>query len=140
MRPEHEHVDPGDLPEPPVGAVVWTDLTVEDAPGVRDFYAEVVGWTPHEHPMEGYSDFVMALPDGEPVSGICHRRGPNANVPAVWLPYVRVDALDDAVEAVRRRGGTVVDGPRSGFAVVADPAGAHVALFDPRHSSADDGG
>lgn len=38
---------------PPLGAVAWVDLTVDDAPKVRDFYAGVVGWTP--------SGAVMAL-------------------------------------------------------------------------------
>ncbi|TDI49564.1 MAG: VOC family protein, partial [Acidobacteria bacterium] len=27
----------------PAGSVAWIDLTVSDAPGVRDFYKEVVG-------------------------------------------------------------------------------------------------
>ena len=32
--------------KPPVGTVAWTDLTVPDAEGIRDFYARVVGWVP----------------------------------------------------------------------------------------------
>jgi predicted enzyme related to lactoylglutathione lyase len=124
-------------PEPPVGAIVWTDLTVPDAAEVRDFYTDVAGWRAHEQPMAGgYTDFIMSLPDGEPVGGICYRRGPNAAVPAAWLPYVRVADLDEALGRVRARGGRVIDGPRTGFAVVADPAGAHVALFDPQHPTA----
>lgn len=35
------------------------DLTVADAPAVRDFYAAVAGWTPAEVPMGGYSDYCM---------------------------------------------------------------------------------
>jgi predicted enzyme related to lactoylglutathione lyase len=26
------------------GKIGWIDMTVEDAPGVRDFYKAVVGW------------------------------------------------------------------------------------------------
>lgn len=26
-------------PKPPVGTIAWTDLTVPDAEGIRDFYA-----------------------------------------------------------------------------------------------------
>ena len=29
-----------------VGAISWVDLTVADAPGVRDFSAAVTGWKP----------------------------------------------------------------------------------------------
>ena len=31
---------------PAVGSISWVDLTVPDAPGVRDFYAAVTGWRP----------------------------------------------------------------------------------------------
>lgn len=35
----------------PVGSIGWIDLTVDDAPRVRDFYAAVVGWKPEPVPM-----------------------------------------------------------------------------------------
>jgi predicted enzyme related to lactoylglutathione lyase len=38
------------------------DLTVADAPAVRDFYAAVAGWTPAEVPMGEYSDYCMNAP------------------------------------------------------------------------------
>jgi len=122
--------------DPAVGAIIWTDLTVSDAAGVRDFYQGVVGWTPHEHPMEGYSDYLMATEDGDPISGICYRRGPNEDAPPVWLIYVRVADLEASLAAVVAGGGTVLNGPRQGFAVITDPAGASLALFDPHHPSA----
>jgi predicted enzyme related to lactoylglutathione lyase len=127
-----------EIPDPAVGAIIWTDLTVPDAAGVRDFYEGVVGWTPHEHPMEGYSDYLMATEDGDPISGICYRRGPNADAPPVWLIYVRVADLEASLAAVVAGGGTVLSGPRQGFAVITDPAGASLALFDPNHPTAED--
>jgi uncharacterized protein len=126
------------IPDPAVGAIIWTDLTVPDAGGVRDFYAGVVGWTPHEHPMEGYSDYLMATEDGDPISGICYRRGPNEDAPPVWLIYVRVADLEASLAAAVAGGGTVFSGPRQGFAVITDPAGASLALFDPNHPTAVD--
>jgi predicted enzyme related to lactoylglutathione lyase len=128
-----------EIPDPAVGAIIWTDLTVPDAAVVRDFYAGVVGWTAHEHPMDGYSDYLMATEDGDPVSGICYRRGPNADAPPVWLIYVRVADLDASLAAVVAGGGTVLDEPRQGFAVITDPAGASLALFDPNHPTAEEG-
>jgi len=126
------------IPEPAVGSIAWADLTVPDAAGVRDFYAGVVGWTAHEHPMGGYSDYLMATEDDEPISGICYRRGPNEEAPPVWLIYVRVADLDVSLAAVVAGGGTVLSGPRQGFAVITDPAGASLALFDPHHPTVDD--
>ena len=126
-------------PEPAVGTIAWVDLTVEDAAAVSAFYASVVGWRVVEHPMAGgYNDYVMADADGGPGAGVCWRRGPNAALPPTWLPYVRVADLDASMSAVEAGGGSLVDGPRTGFAVVRDPAGAHLALFDPHHSSADE--
>ena len=33
-------------PEQEVGSIGWVDLSVDDAHGLRDFYAAVVGWKP----------------------------------------------------------------------------------------------
>ena len=45
--------------KPEVGEVAWSDLTVADAEGVRDFYAAVVGWTPEAAGIGDYSDYTM---------------------------------------------------------------------------------
>lgn len=120
-----------------VGRAGWMDLTVEDAPAVRDFYAAVVGWKPEPVSMGDYSDFNMVLPEsGEPVAGVCHARGSNAGLPPVWLVYWVVADLDASVEACRQAGGEVVAGPRGmggqgRYAVLRDPAGACFALYEP---------
>jgi uncharacterized protein len=63
---------------PPVGSILWRDLTVKDAEDIRDFYASVVGWRWAGHDMGDYEDFDILLPDsGEVVTGICHARGSN---------------------------------------------------------------
>ena len=45
----------------PVGSVVWTDLTVNNASEVKDFYQQVVGWKPNPVSMGDYDDFTMQL-------------------------------------------------------------------------------
>lgn len=120
---------------PGVGEVVWRDLTVPDAAAVRDFYTEVVGWTAREHPMGDYADYDILAPGGNrPVAGICHARGSNANLPAQWLVYVRVESVAAAAERCVELGGEIVDGPRSmggsSFCVIRDPAGAVLGLLD----------
>jgi len=112
------------------GAIVWTDLTVKNAEKIRDFYAEVVGWSSER--FEG--DFTMVQPGSRlPVAGICHASGINANLPAQWLVYIAVDDLDRSIEACRRAGGKVVHGPRAAgsgrICVIQDPAGAVAALY-----------
>lgn len=123
-------------PKTPPGTIVWTDLTVADAPGVRDFYQAVVGWRPESVPMGGYDDYSMCRPDSDtPVAGVCHARGVNARLPPRWLVYIAVDSLDRALAESAKRGGKLVDGPRSmgelRFAVIEDPAGAVAGLIGP---------
>jgi hypothetical protein len=65
------------------GGIGWHDLTVEDAPRIRDFYQVVVGWRAEPLDMGGYDDYVMVQAGtADPVAGICHARGPNATIPA----------------------------------------------------------
>ena len=91
---------------PAPGSVGWLDLTVEEAPRLRDFYSAVVGWKPEEVPMAGYSDYVMTdAASGEPRAGVCHARGANAGLPAAWLVYVVVAVLGARLASVRPLGG-----------------------------------
>ena len=121
---------------PRLGHLGWLDLTVEDAPRLRDFYAAVAGWSVLECPMEGYSDYVMQAPDGEAVAGVCHRRGVNADLPVRWIPYVVVADVDAATATAKQLGADILREPsppggmgRTSF--VRDPAGAVLALFQP---------
>ena len=79
-----EHPPPRDIDHEPSarsvffawGSIGWVDLTVPDAPRLRDFDQEVVGWTSSEVPMGEYADFcVHPSPDSPPVAGIRHVRG-----------------------------------------------------------------
>jgi predicted enzyme related to lactoylglutathione lyase len=118
-----------------VGTIAWTDLSVPNAEDLRDFYAEVVGWKPDPVSMGDYDDFNMAAPNGEePMAGICHSRGPNADLPPVWLIYIVVEDLEASLSTCQARGGEVLLGPKSmgpasTYAVIRDPAGAVSALY-----------
>ena len=118
------------------GRIGWVDLTVDDAEGVRDFYARVAGWRPLPVDMDGYSDFNMLAPDeDEPVAGVCRARGSNAGLPPAWLVYITVDDLDAAVADAKSLGGAVISEAQGSvgeprFAVLRDPAGAAFALAE----------
>ncbi len=123
-------------PPPPLGSIGWADLTIPDATAVSAFYATVAGWNVTPLSMGDYDDYVMTAPGSDvPVAGICHARGKNAGLPPTWLLYVTVADLDASLVACRAAGGTVLAEPRSSggtarYAVISDPAGAAVALFD----------
>ena len=115
-----------------IGRFVWHDVTVADAPALRDFYASVVGWKPEPVAMGEYSDYVMSQSDGTQTAGVCHARGENANLPPQWILYVTVADLDASMKRCVESGGAVVSGSRmfgeQRYCVVRDPAGAHIGL------------
>ena len=122
---------------PAVGSIAWMDLTVDNADEIRDFYASVIGWKTGSVDMGGYDDHNMNIPSsGDAVAGVCHARGSNADLPPVWLSYVIVASLDKSLEECTSLGGKVISGPKimgghGTYAVIQDPAGANLALFEP---------
>jgi predicted enzyme related to lactoylglutathione lyase len=116
------------------GSIAWHDLTVKDAPRVREFYERVVGWKSSGQSMGEYEDFNMMQPEsGDTVAGVCHARGVNADVPPQWLMYVIVEDVDRSAAMCHELGGKVIVAPRQmgggRFCVVQDPAGAMCALY-----------
>lgn len=117
----------------PPGRIVWTDLTIENADEIRDFYRQVIGWQVSLVEMDGYNDYNMFPAGSEnPAAGICHARGMNANLPAQWLIYITVENLEESLARCEAMGGKVlVRHATTPMAVVQDPAGAIFALYAP---------
>ena len=117
------------------GKIGWIDMTVDDAQALRDFYKAVAGWGHEDVSMGDYADYSMTSQDGESVSGICHARGSNADLPGGWLIYITVDDVEASAAACEAHGGEVivpVRGLAAGrFCVIRDPAGATAALYQP---------
>ena len=117
-----------------IGKIGWLDISVEDAPALRDFYTAVVGWTSDDISMGDYNDYSVSMPgNGEAVAGICHALGSNADMPRQWLIYIIVEDLETSVAACKDRGGKVVVAPRSAgggqICVIEDPSGAIAGLY-----------
>ena len=118
------------------GKFGWIDITVDNANGLRDFYADVVGLVPDAVSMGEYDDFNMTMPaSGEPVCGICHARGSNKDLPGGWMVYFVVDDVDASAAACTAKGGNILVEPRGlaggRFCVIEDPSGATAALYQP---------
>ena len=118
------------------GKIGWIDITVDDANGLRDFYADVVGLVPDAVSMGEYDDFNMTMPaSGEPVCGICHARGSNKDLPGGWMVYFVVGDVDASAAACTAKGGNILVEPRGlaggRFCVIEDPSGATAALYQP---------
>lgn len=118
-----------------IGSIGWIDLTVTNASEVKDFYAEVIGWKPEGLSMGHYEDFNMTM-NGEPKTGICHKKGPNANIPSQWMIYINVADMAASTQTVQKLGGKLLSeiksmGGYGKFCIIEDPAGAVCTLFEP---------
>ena len=118
------------------GSIGWIDLTVADAPRIRDFYHEVAGWSVSTVPMGDYDDYNMLDAEGAPVAGVCHAQGVNTGLPSHWLMYITVNDIESRVERARELGGEILRdvtgmGAVGRYAVIRDPADAVFALFEP---------
>ena len=120
-----------------VGCIAWLDLTVADASAALDFYRQVVGWSVQNVDMEDggdtYADYNMLGDDGSPAAGVCHARGVNLGLPAIWVIYLPVGDLAESLRRVQEEGGTIIKATKGGdgayaSAVIQDPVGACLAL------------
>ncbi|MCH9028080.1 MAG: VOC family protein [Bacteroidetes bacterium] len=128
-----------DQEKPEIGSVSWFDLTVPNAEEVRDFYSKVIGWKSEPVPMAKgeYEDYNMKAPESDlTVTGVCHAKGVNADLPARWLLYITVESIDKSIEECKANSGKIIAGPKNmgnygRYCVIEDPAGAVCALFEP---------
>jgi predicted enzyme related to lactoylglutathione lyase len=116
------------------GQIIWRDLTVSDASLLKAFYKDVIGWEFSDHDMGDYNDYNVIISETkEVISGICHKRETNKDIPSVWLNYVYVDSVKEALEkCIKNKGDVIVPLRKMGaadFAVIADPSGAIIALL-----------
>jgi predicted enzyme related to lactoylglutathione lyase len=119
------------------GGPIWIDLMTTDTDAARAFYGELFGWTAETGSEEfgGYFNFLRA---GEPVAGgMGYQPGmPAEAVADRWSVYLRTDDAEKTVAAVVDRGGQVIAPPMpvgdlGAFAVVLDPGGAAIGLWQP---------
>lgn len=119
-----------------IGRVAWMDLTIDDATSVSKFYNQVVGWDIQSFDMGGYDDYCMNDPKtGETLAGVCHAKGPNADLPKQWMMYIGVEDIDKSLATVTEQGGKVMSGKRADgkggyFCLIQDPAGAYLTLWE----------
>lgn len=117
-----------------IGKIGWVDLTVDNAEEIKNFYSDVIGWQSSPHNMGDYHDFDISSEDGEVITGICHARGSNKNIPPQWVIYINVASVIDSTNKCLANGGEIIDGPRlmgdQQFCLLRDPVGAIFAIME----------
>jgi predicted enzyme related to lactoylglutathione lyase len=115
----------------PSNPVVHLELHTGDLRRACEFYAQLCGWRPERVPAGAHSYLALALAEGVGGGVVeCATRRP------LWLPYVEVGEIARATERARELGASVLLEPREGPAgwrsVVAEPAGAEIAFWQPK--------
>lgn len=118
----------------PLGAPCWIDLATSDIEGAQRFYGDIFGWT-FESPGPDYGGYINAYVDGKPVAGLMPN-DPQWGMPDRWSTYLHTADVDATLAKVTAAGGASCGGsmdvPAKGrMAVVSDPSGGMVGLWQP---------
>jgi uncharacterized protein len=118
-----------------VGTPCWIDLMSSDAQQATKFYTELFGWTAEVSDDPQYGGYTIMSKGDATVAGLgqAPEGAPFANV---WSTYLQTDDIDKTSTAAAEAGGQVMMpamkvGDQGGMAVLADPSGAAVGLWQP---------
>jgi predicted enzyme related to lactoylglutathione lyase len=105
---------------------VFMDLRTTDRDRSRSFYGDLFGWPTTE---------ALFMGEKGPWGGLTHLAEDDDRSPQ-WIPYAPVDDLDGALARAVELGATAtrprVDLPQGSVAVIEDPTGATLALWEPK--------
>jgi len=118
------------------GRFVWYELMTTDLAAARAFYSKVVGWEPKDGQMPGMEYWLFNMGEKQ-MAGLMAlpEEARNMGSPPSWIGYVGVENVDASAEKAKASGGKgyvePTDIPNVGrFAVLADPTGAVISLFN----------
>ena len=115
-----------------LGEPCWIDVMSSDPARSQEFYTRLFGWTATSWGDE-YRNYVTFSKGDAPVAGLATRQA-DTERPDTWLTYLAVSDVAEAAAACVAAGAQLVSGPtalgdQGRTAVVLDPAGASVALW-----------
>jgi predicted enzyme related to lactoylglutathione lyase len=118
------------------GRFVWHELAVPSPDAAQTFYTQVTPWK--TQPWDHSPDYTLLTNEGTPLGGIAQLTADLAarGVPPHWLPYVSVYDVDACARQAVSLGGQLRMGPKEvpnvgAWAVVADPQGAVLGIYEP---------
>ena len=113
-----------------MGSFVWYENLTKDSNASQAFYSEVVGWKTQA--FDGSSDYRMWVGSQGPLGGVMA----TTQAPPHWMGNVVVTNVEQSSAKVKELGGKILKSPAvvptvSRFAIMADPQGGTLALFEP---------
>jgi predicted enzyme related to lactoylglutathione lyase len=120
----------------PPGTFSWVELVTSDADAAKGFYTQLFGWEYEDNPTGPEPDapvYSMARRDDHHVAALFG----DDSQPPHWNCYVTVASADETTARAKDLGATVMAEPFDvmevgRMAVIADPAGAALCLWEPR--------
>lgn len=121
---------------PQVGQFCWNELATSNVQAAKDFYGKTFGWEFSDHAM-GDMTYTMIRRNNKDFAGIWSiPKDQQKHIPPHWMAYILVENVEAAVEKAQKNGATTVKpvsnaGDFGRFAIITDPTGAHIALWQP---------
>lgn len=121
---------------PKIGEFCWNELSTSNLQQAKDFYGKVFGWQFTDHIM-GDSMYTMIKRNDKEFGGIWSiPKGMEQQIPPHWMTYILVENAEEALAKAKKNGAGVVKpvsqaGDMGLFAIITDPAGAHIAIWEP---------
>jgi predicted enzyme related to lactoylglutathione lyase len=108
------------------------ELNTTDLKKAKDFYSKLFDWKLEDMPDGNYT--MIRVGEG---TGGGMMKNPIPGAPSFWLAYVLVDDVEAATKKAKSLGATVMKDVTpvmdyGSFSVLADPTGAHFALWKPK--------
>ena len=123
------------------GTFSWVELTTNDRDDAQRFYGGLFGWDFQDDERVSGDVSTIAHLGGEAVAGITEQSASQGagEIPTSWVSYVTVPSVDESAMRAGELGGTVLAKPfdvgdAARVAVVADPTGAAIGLWEARNS------
>lgn len=112
----------------------WNELATTNVKAAKDFYGKLFGWEFTEHDLGDFT-YTMIRKKDQHFAGIWQiPKDQEKEIPPHWMAYVLVENVDDSLEKARKNGATIIKptskaGDFGLFAIIQDPTGAHLALW-----------
>lgn len=125
--------------QPNVGQFCWNELATPNIKAAKEFYANAFGWKFTDHQMEHMTYSMVTCGDKEFAGFWEIPNDQQQAIPPHWMSYILVDDIEARLALVKKLGATVKmpvtkAGTFGQFAIIIDPTGAHVALWESMES------
>lgn len=124
------------MSQPGLGELCWNELATPDLKKSKEFYSKVFGWQFTDTTTDDMTYTLVKSKDQE-FAGIWEiPKDQQAHIPPHWIAYILVAdvavALKKAVQhGAKEMKGVTQAGDMGQLAIITDPTGAHIALWEP---------